>query len=273
MRYQLATIVLLALPIVTIPKMALAGGPIVPVVSSLRDVEKAIQQAEQNKDQKPNPNPEPNPKPEPNPNPEPDNKETEAEKDDPAKIADRIANNSKSAVDRLAMNDPGKETQNVQEKILRDIDKLLNQPPPPPMGGGGGGGMPPPMSGDMPPPMGGNQPMSQKPMGGQKPMPMGGNQPMPMPMGGNQPMPMPMGQQPMPMGQQPMGGNQPGIAGQTTPKQIIPLDDRVVKEVWGHLPPNLRQKMNQYYQEQFMPRYSDMLKQYYAELAEREKKK
>lgn len=86
-----------------------------------------------------------------------------------------------------------------------------------------------------------------------------------------------MGGQPMggqPMGNQPAGGAQPGVAGPTRPTSpIAPLDERVTKEVWGHLPPTLRQKMNQYYQEQFMPRYADLLKQYYRDLAERERKK
>jgi hypothetical protein len=31
--------------------------------------------------------------------------------------------------------------------------------------------------------------------------------------------------------------------------------------------------MSQYYQEQFMPRYQSLLKQYYSELAEREKER
>lgn len=203
---------------------------------------------------------------------------------DPAKLAERIAANGKSATERLAMNDPGRATQTIQDRILKDLDKLLNQPPPPPMGGEGGG-MPPPMGGEQP--MGGQKPRGgEQPMGGQKPMgggqPMGGQKPMggqqPMPMGGGQPM---GGQQSMPRdgkpmgGQQQAGGNQPGIAGATTPTTppALALDDRVVKDVWGHLPPQLRQKMNQYYQEQFMPRYADLLKQYYVELAEREKEK
>ena len=195
---------------------------------------------------------------------------------DPAKLAERIASNGKSATDRLAMNDSGRDTQSLQNKILKDLDKLLNQPPPPPMGGDGGGGMPPPMGGEQPPPMGG-----QKPMGQGQPMPMGGQKPMggqPMPMGQSQP--MPMGGQPMPMGQgqnaqQSAGGSKPGIAGATTPSKPPPLalEDRVTKDVWGHLPPQLRQKMNQYYHEQFMPRYAELLKQYYTELAEREKEK
>ena len=46
-----------------------------------------------------------------------------------------------------------------------------------------------------------------------------------------------------------------------------PIDDAVVKEVWGHLPDKLRQQVSQYYKEQFMPKYSDLLKQYYSSLA------
>ena len=45
------------------------------------------------------------------------------------------------------------------------------------------------------------------------------------------------------------------------------------KQVWGHLPEKLRQQMSQYYKEQFMPKYGDLLRQYYSSLAEREKAK
>ena len=44
------------------------------------------------------------------------------------------------------------------------------------------------------------------------------------------------------------------------------------KDVWGTLPDRLRQEMDLYYREQFMPRYSDLLRQYYAALAEQRKK-
>ena len=90
----------------------------------------------------------------------------------------------------------------------------------------------------------------------------------------------PMGKEPTPMAQ-----GQPQQLGQTDPKnagdtpggggtkgaRALPLDDTITKQVWGHLPERLRQQMSQYYKEQFMPKYSDMLRQYYASLAEREK--
>jgi hypothetical protein len=44
------------------------------------------------------------------------------------------------------------------------------------------------------------------------------------------------------------------------------------KDVWGQLPEKLRQEMDLYFREDFMPRYSDLLRQYYSSLAERERK-
>ncbi len=43
---------------------------------------------------------------------------------------------------------------------------------------------------------------------------------------------------------------------------------RLVKEVWGHLPPTLRQKMMNAYDEKTLPKYSDLVRRYYEALAE-----
>ena len=51
----------------------------------------------------------------------------------PAEIADRIAQNTKAAGDRLKDNDAGEATRKTQDQILKDIDELLkqaNNPPP-----------------------------------------------------------------------------------------------------------------------------------------------
>ena len=83
--------------------------------------------------------------------------------------------------------------------------------------------------------------------------------------------------QPMEKDQQPMqnAGEPKNPTGNTgtgsKSKPALPFDDAVTKQVWGHLPERLRQEMNQYYKEQFMPKYGEMLKQYYGSLAEREK--
>ncbi len=199
--------------------------------------------------------------------------------DDPAKIAERIAKNTKEAGDKLADQDTGDGTRKTQEQILKDIDALLKKAQEPPPMGGGGGGMPPPMGGDQP--MGGGQPKGEgQPKGGGQQQPKGGwrdraqgGQPKQQPMGGADQQPakdpnnQPMGAQGQPMNP---AGATPG-SGQARQLPAMPLDDAITKQVWGHLPERLRQQMSQYYKEQFMPKYADMLRQYYSALAEREK--
>ncbi|OWK38319.1 hypothetical protein [Fimbriiglobus ruber] len=66
-------------------------------------------------------------------------------------------------------------------------------------------------------------------------------------------------------------GDHPDGGGGTKSTPSLPFDDPVHKQVWGHLPERLRQQMSQYYKEQFMPSYGDLLQQYYSSLAERER--
>jgi hypothetical protein len=66
-------------------------------------------------------------------------------------------------------------------------------------------------------------------------------------------------------GANPQGGNAP--AGEMS--KIADL----YKDIWGHLPEMLRQEMNQYAREQFMPKYNELLKQYYATIAEKGRSK
>ncbi len=224
--------------------------------------------------------------------------EPSAEPADPAKLAERIQQNTKAAADRLADQDPGEETRKRQEQALKDIDELLKQQSQSPMGGGGsqgeqnkdqsnqqqnqqnqggggggGGGMP--KSGGK---AGGGGQQSQKQGSwrdrrGQGQQQAGSDQKQPA--GGQQQEKQPAGQQQT----QQAGANDPKNAGGTPggggtkAAPALPLDEAITKQVWGHLPERLRQQMSQYYKEQFMPKYSDMLRQYYAALAEREKKK
>ena len=46
----------------------------------------------------------------------------------------------------------------------------------------------------------------------------------------------------------------------------------VVKDVWGHLPESLRQEVDHYYRDRFMPRYRELLQQYYSRLAEKNRR-
>ena len=126
------------------------------------------------------------------------------------------------------------------------------------------------------------------PMGGMNdPMPMGGNGRKPRmndPMGGDKKEPDKSDPKSDPMNpdKKPMGGskdqkdpkNPSGMAGgnpngKTIPKASLPFDEDVTKDVWGHLPDKLRQQMTQYYKEDVMPKYAEMLRLYYSTLAEK----
>lgn len=66
-------------------------------------------------------------------------------------------------------------------------------------------------------------------------------------------------------------GNNPR-GGKTSSEGMSKIAD-LYKDVWGHLPETLRQEMDQYSREQFMAKYGDLLKQYYATIAEKGRRK
>jgi hypothetical protein len=244
----------------------------------------------------------------PAPKPEPP-----AKREDPAAVVERIIKNSKEVGDKLAQTDTGAETLKRQDKILSDIDSLLNQEPPPPKDDQDKDKndkndkndksdmnkdpmMNKDMKSDMPPPKG-DMAKDKKGMGmGMDPgMPMGGmNEMPPMPMGGNGRRPRmndPMAgdkkdennQQPDPMksndkkqnapkdpkDQKNPGGNAGGGNSGKAPKAIVTIEEDPSKDVWGYLPDKLRQQMSQYYKEDVMPKYADLLRLYYSSFSEK----
>lgn len=68
----------------------------------------------------------------------------------------------------------------------------------------------------------------------------------------------------------PMGSTNPGTNGQST--QTLPLAETIAKDFWGHLPEQPRQRMMQFFREQYNSRYKDLLPDYFSTLAEKEKK-
>jgi hypothetical protein len=220
-------------------------------------------------------------------------------RENPLEVVKRIIANSNSVGDKLAMTDTGAETLGKQETILKDIKSLIDQeenPPPQPdndkndkkpddtskkddmskgdMGSQGDkkdtspmpkekgmGGMPPPTGG-----MGDDQPMGRRLRQQAGKEPKGGSG------GGGG------GKQSQPMTAAPMqppkntGGRvpDPKPGDPKTPTiPLLPQEDDIVKEVWGHLPDKMRQQATQYYQQDFMPRYTELLKLYYSSLAEK----
>jgi hypothetical protein len=60
------------------------------------------------------------------------------------------------------------------------------------------------------------------------------------------------------------------MAGQTPAGRPDKMSD-LSKDFWGHLPETLRQEVDHYYRDRFMPRYRDLLQEYYGRLAERDR--
>ena len=52
-------------------------------------------------------------------------------------------------------------------------------------------------------------------------------------------------------------------------KVSLPSDEDASKQEWGALPDKLRQQMAQYYKEDVMPKYAELLRLYYSSLAEK----
>lgn len=54
-------------------------------------------------------------------------------------------------------------------------------------------------------------------------------------------------------------------------RRTLPLEEDVIKNVWGHLPDKLRQQASEYYKQELMPRYAELLRLYYSSLVDKEK--
>ena len=224
---------------------------------------------------------------------------------------ERIIKNSKAVGDKLAMTDTGMATCGTQDTILKDIQSLIDQqndPPPSPdqnpdqnkknmddmnkkddmMPMGGMGDMNDMKNdtkndmskGGMQQPMGGNKEGKEEEAHSRRPRQQNGGQPKENRQskgssGGKQQSQAKATNQP-PKNPKNTGGTVPD-PGKGKPKDpgrpTLPLEEEIVKEVWGHLPDKLRQQATQYYQQDFMPRYSELLKLYYSSLTEKGGKK
>jgi hypothetical protein len=197
-------------------------------------------------------------------------------------LAERIVQAAKDAGSRLAEQDPGTQTQRKQRDVVTGIDELIKrtQNPPPrdksnsspdqsnsnqnrPMTNSGQGGATAgqqrPGSAQQPG-AGRRERKARREQSSLGPNPASGNSNS----GGG---PMPRAENNNATGRQPQGGAPPSARSKESAANVADL----YKDVWGHLPERLRQEMDLYYREQFMPRYQELLRQYYSSLAERKR--
>ncbi len=196
------------------------------------------------------PNAKPAPAPEDKPAKSPEAKEPQPREprepaEDPekeaAEILARVGKNMRATEERLAQKDAGEGTRQIQRDILKDLDSLIEQTK--------------------------RQQQQQQQQNASRSRERGNRQTAQRPQPQRQPTPADkpaQGQQPREQRAQ----NQPGKGGKGQRGEMNRIAD-LYKEVWGHLPETMRQEMDQYAREQFMPRYSELLKQYYATIAEK----
>jgi hypothetical protein len=161
---------------------------------------------------------------------------------DEAAILARLSRNLQACEDRLAKNDAGATTRGIQQEVLHEIDSLIKdkQRPRQP-------GQQQSSSGDA-------KAQSKSPPSPQPPFPQDQLTKSKSPR-----------RQETPKNPGPNGGE-----GRRKPREegATKIAD-LYKDVWGHLPEKLRQEMDQYAREQFMAKYTDLLRQYYATIAEK----
>lgn len=175
---------------------------------------------------------------------------------------DRAARGMRRAGEKLDEHQTGKDTRAVQEQVIKDLDDLIKQlqNPPPPQGGGGGGGGSSSSSaqaGKAGQSM--QQKMSASAGQGQRGKPQGLNS--------SKPQGAEAGQQ---------GGQDKQNAegsSERTESERKAADEAARKkklemDVWGHLPPHLRDQLLNTYGERMLPKYQQLVKQFYEALSD-----
>ena len=238
-------------------------------------------------------------------------KKAESDRDEEeTKIFDRLTKNSKKAEERIGKPDLGDETRQVEKDILKDIEELIKrmQQPPQNSDSSQSDSSSSSSSSDSSSSSGGSSSSSgqssSQPQSGQK---SGGsglsrqerreqrrqqqgkgssgskqeksnsgtnvtqNSGNPKAGSGN-PKPMDTGNpmKPDQNNRQASTGGRPPANPKSPPSDSPPSG--MYKDVWGHLPEKMRQEMDAYFKERFMPRYSDLLKEYYSTISEQGKK-
>jgi hypothetical protein len=198
--------------------------------------------------------------------------------EDPKAIIDRLKKNFNATDERLDAKDPGNDTRKLQEQIIEDLDKLLDQNDDNNGGGGGaqGGGQ----GGDGQDQQGNSGGKSGRSgratrnagrNGGNKAQNPGAGNPMGKG-GGNDK----KDQQAKNNG----GGGQQGKDGQNgggmgtdskDPNKAPTVSD-LHREPWGNLSFKKRQEMDAYGKDRLLPKYEQLLGEYYRTIAEQKRK-
>lgn len=180
--------------------------------------------------------------------------------EDPAKAAasekenklDRVAKGMRNAGEKLDGEETGETTRKIQQQVIKDLEDLINQlqnPPPQGGGGGGGGATSKSMSGQLQQLQKSGQ--SSKSRSQQASAGPGAEVKKP---GGKE--------KEKAEGSEERSDAERKAAEEAARKKKLDMD------VWGHLPPHLREKLLNTYGERTLPKYQQLVKQFYESLSE-----
>jgi hypothetical protein len=236
----------------------------------------------------------------------PDGKPQQPRVDQSAEIMARIAKDMKSSVERLDQTDPGDVTRKIQGDIVDGLDELIKQNTKSQGGGGGGGGASKPKAAagggggsgqakntdmakapsqdkmgaaskgkqgddnDQP----GKAKSGEGPDGKEKDKGQGDGKDDQAGSGKKADKDDKMGQtKPNEPGKDGPGGGGQGSAKDDKGKVKTNIAADLHRNDWGHLPLAIRQDMDAYSRERFMPRYDEALQQYYRSISEQGQRK
>lgn len=200
--------------------------------------------------------------------------------EDPAKIIERIKKNLAGTDERLEKKDPGSETNKLQDKIVKDLDELIKQQQDQQNQGASGQASKSQQKSSSQSGSSGSSGSSssrQKSSSGQK---SASGQKEKQPKGGSEQKPSSSkndsksGESSARLGQDPKdkSGKSGGRGGDKNENNKNTVAD-LFKDIWGHLPQTKRLEMDAYSRERFMPRYEELLRQYYRTIAEQGRRK
>lgn len=171
----------------------------------------------------------------------------EAAQPNPGEVLDRAVNQMRDVSRRIEEGKAGKETQQLQQKVLDDLTRLIellqNQPPPPP---------PDPNNSQPPPPKNDKQRQQQQNKQQQK------------------------DQQQRQQDQQqterrPKDGDnsEERLDQARADKERAAARERMFKDIWGHLPEAVRNRLLNNFSEEYLPKYAPEVRKYFEELGQR----
>jgi len=154
-----------------------------------------------------------------------------------------IVKRMQAAQSRLKQGDTGAATRTIQEQVVHDLDKLIDAASR--QSGSGQGARKSPSQGQSP--QGSDERSGQQPQQGKQGQPAGGQSTNSGPTTGRN-----------------------GSSRRSQPKRIPAKGDRssLVREVWGHLPPAMRENVRVDFSETVLPAYDELVRQYFEALLE-----